>query len=198
MGEAALAETFPDTLEAFDDWHARQAGRWEFVDGRPRLMAPASRRHTIIKSNCHGALRNALRASGCRAYVDGLQIRTDTLSAIPDLVVECGPPPSDMVSPVSDAPVVIVEVLSPSSEDGDTGRKWRSYRQIPSLQHYLVVSQSIRQVEIHSRTGPYSWDERYLQDGTVALPAIGAVLALDDIYADTGAGLEPETAAAEE
>lgn len=195
MGEAALADILPRTVDEFDDWHARQPERWEFVDGRPRLMAPASLRHTIVKGNAFAALRAALKGSKCRAYVDGVQIRTDTISAIPDVAVSCTQV-DDLNSPEVQYPVVIIEVLSPSSEDDDIGRKWRSYRQIPSLQHYLVVSQSVRQVEIHSRTGPFSWDERYVHDGVIALTAIGATLDLDELYADTGVGAEPEQPAA--
>ena len=51
MAEAARREDWPRTIEEFEAWHARQPERWEFIDGQPRLMAPASMKHTIIKSN---------------------------------------------------------------------------------------------------------------------------------------------------
>ncbi len=186
MADSALAESLPRTVEAFDAWHARRPERWEFVGGRPRMMAPASRRHTIIKGNVYRAIESGLGDRGCRAYVDGLQVRTDAISAIPDVVVECGP--ADLDSPVADRPVVIVVILSPSSEEDDTGRKWRAYRQIAGLQHYLVVSQTARLVEIHSRTGPFSWDERFPTEGAIDLPAIGVTLSFDELYRDTGIG----------
>ena len=51
MAEAARREDWPRTIEEFEAWHARQPERWEFIDGQPRLMAPASMKHSIIKSN---------------------------------------------------------------------------------------------------------------------------------------------------
>ena len=60
MAKAAPIEDWPRTVAAFEEWHALQPERWEFVSGRPRLMAPASIRHSIIKANVGFALRHAL------------------------------------------------------------------------------------------------------------------------------------------
>ena len=59
MAEAARREDWPRTIEEFESWHARQPERWEFIDGHPRLMAPASMKHTIIKANAFAGLYNA-------------------------------------------------------------------------------------------------------------------------------------------
>ena len=85
----------------------------------------------------------------CTALVDGPQIVTDEISAIPDVVVTCAP--IDLTTPVVALPVIIVEVMSPASEADDTGRKWLSYQKIPSLRHYLVLAQDRCLVQIHSR-----------------------------------------------
>ena len=129
MARAALEEDWPRTVAEFEAWHARQPERWEFVDGRPRLMAPASMTHSIIKRNVFRALDRALADSGCEVLVDGPQILTDEISAIPDVVVTCAP--IDLSTPAVAEPTIIVEVMSPSSEADDTLRKWFSYRQDP-------------------------------------------------------------------
>jgi hypothetical protein len=118
-------------VAAFEAWHAGQPDRWEFIGGQPRLMAPASMQHTIIKNNAGFAFRQALADQECTALVDGAQILTDDISAIPDVVVTCAP--IDLETPAIAEPVIIIEVMSPSSVDDDTGRKWLSYRKIASL-----------------------------------------------------------------
>lgn len=87
MSEMARREERPRTVEEFEAWHARQPERWEFVDGGPRMMAPASMNHSIIKRNVTVALHAALAPRGCEVLVDGPQILTEEISAIPDAVV---------------------------------------------------------------------------------------------------------------
>jgi Uma2 family endonuclease len=89
MAEAARQEDWPRTVEEFEIWHARQPERWEFIRGQPRMMAPASIKHSIIKRNVTVALHAALASGGCEALVDGPQILTDEISAIPEVVVTC-------------------------------------------------------------------------------------------------------------
>jgi Putative restriction endonuclease len=73
------------------------------------MMAPASIKHSIIKRNVTVALHAALAPRGCEALVDGPQIPTDEISAIPDVVVTCAP--LDLTTPVIAEPVIIVEVI---------------------------------------------------------------------------------------
>jgi Uma2 family endonuclease len=101
-----------------------------------------------------------------RAHVDGPQILTGEISAIPDVVVSCGP--IDHSTPVIAEPALIAEVMSPSSEGDDTTRKWFAYRKIPSLRHYLVLSQEQREVQVHSRAGDL-WHERFVAEGALEL-----------------------------
>jgi Uma2 family endonuclease len=182
MAEAARRDNWPRTVEEFEAWHARQPERWEFIDGQPRLMAPASMKHSIIKNNVGFALRQAMADLGCSALIDGPQILTDEISAIPDVVVTCSP--LDLSTPVIAAPVIIVEVMSPSSEADDAGRKWFSYRKIPSLKHYLVVSQDERVVQVHSRSGDL-WRERFVSSGAIDLGDPAVRVEVDAIYAAT-------------
>ncbi len=182
MAEAARRDDWPRTVAEFEAWHARQPERWEFIAGRPRLMAPGSLNHTIIKRNVFRAFDRALAERGCEVLPDGAQILTEDISAIPDVVVTCAP--LDHSTPVIAEPVIIVEVMSPSSEADDTGRKWLSYQRIASLRHYLVLSQDRRLVQVHSRAGDL-WRERFVSAGAVELDGPPAVLEIDALYAST-------------
>ncbi|MGH6913666.1 MAG: Uma2 family endonuclease [Geminicoccales bacterium] len=139
----------PRTLEQFRAWHERQPEVWEFIDGTPRLMAPGSKAHTLIKGNVHAALMHALRGTGCRPLVDGAIAEVDGSSLIPDIVVTCSP--LDFSTPRVDDPVVIIEITSSSSENDDIGRKLALYLKIPSLRHHIVVRQDARQIVHHQR-----------------------------------------------
>jgi Uma2 family endonuclease len=182
MAETARHQDWPRTVEEFEVWHARQPERWEFIRGEPRLMVPASMRHSIIKRNVGFALQAALGSRGCEALVDGPQILTEDISAIPDVVVTCSP--IDHSTPVIAEPAIIVEVMSPSSEANDTGLRWLAYRKIPSLQHYLVLSQDQRLVQVHSRAGDV-WRERFVSAGVLELDRPSLRLEIDALYAAT-------------
>jgi Uma2 family endonuclease len=140
---------WPTTLDDFRAWHERQPEVWEFINGVPKLMAPGSLAHTVIKSNAGRLLGNALDQTGCRALVDGAIVEVDGSSLIPDVVVTCSP--LDFTTPRIDQPILVVEVLSPSNQGDDTGRKLALYLKIPSLRHYLVIEQERRQIVHHER-----------------------------------------------
>jgi Uma2 family endonuclease len=182
VSEAAREEDWPRTVEEFQAWHARQPERWEFIEGQPRLMAPASMTHSIIKRNVLRALDRSLEGSGCEALVDGPQILTDDISAIPDAVVSCAP--LDLSTPVIAQPSMIVEVMSPTSELDDTGRKWLAYRKIPSLRHYLVLAQDQRLVHVHTRAGDV-WRERFVSEGVLELDDPAVRLDVAALYTGT-------------
>ena len=182
MARAAPQEDWPRSIAEFQAWHARQPERWEFIDGWPRLMAPASMRHSLIKRNVFRALDGVLADGPCEVLVDGPQILTDEISAIPDVVVTCTT--LELTTPVVAEPVIIVEVMSPASEADDTGRKWLSYQKIPSLKHYLVLSQDRRLAQIHSREGEL-WRERFVSAGTIDLEEPHLRLDLAALYAQT-------------
>ena len=107
---------------------------------------------------------------------------TGEISAIPDVVVTCTA--LDLKTPVIALPVIIVEVMSPASEADDTGRKWLSYQKIPSLRHYLVLSQDRCLVQIHSRAGDL-WRERFVSAGTIELDEPQLRLEVAALYAQT-------------
>jgi Uma2 family endonuclease len=103
----------------------------------------------LIKSNVGCALGTALCGTTCHVLISGAIVEVHGSSLIPDLVVTCDP--IDFSTPRLDEPIIIVEILSPSNERDDTGRKLALYLEIPSLRHYLMIHQDRRQIVHHER-----------------------------------------------
>ena len=129
--------------------------RYELVAGQVVAMAPERAGHNEGKGNVYIALRQAIRAAGlpCRACTDGMAVRVDADTVYePDAMVRCGQRLDDDVVEITD-PVVVVEVISPSTHKVDTTQKLADYFRIPSVQHYLIVNSSRRSV-VHHRRDP--------------------------------------------
>ena len=175
----------PWTVDDFLEWEAQQPERYEFVDGMIVGMVGGSVAHATIRDNVTAALRGRLRGSGCRALSREVKVTAGANVHYPDVMVMRSPvePSADQVRD----PVVIVEVLSRTTGDQDRSAKWIGYRELPSLQHYVLINQSRRFAEVYSRDGA-GWSLALhappLQ--TVPLPTIGVELELDEIYADSG------------
>ena len=128
--------------------------RSEYVNGKIIAMSGASRAHNLITSNISGELRNLLKGSECETYANEMRVSTpSTLSYFyPDVVVVCEEPRfEDDVFDILLNPIILVEVLSPSTEVYDRGEKFRHYRQLSSLQEYILVAQDKICVERFSR-----------------------------------------------
>src|SRR5918995_949871 len=137
----------PWTVDDFLAWERRQAERYEFVGGVIRMMVGGSNTHTIIKDNVVMALRAHLRGQPCRALGEGPKVVTATATMYPDAIVVCGT--IDLAEDQVRAPTVVIEVLSRSTEDHDRGVKWVAYRDLVSLQHYLLIAEDERRVEVY-------------------------------------------------
>ncbi len=144
----------PMTVEAFLPWAEGNKGRWELHDRVPVMMPLELSLHAETKAEAYVALREAIRLKGLpwRVYPDGMAIRIDARATYePDASVVCGP----RVSPDAieiDNPVILVEVLSPSTAAIDHGPKLSGYFSIPSVQHYLILD-SDRRIVIHHKRG---------------------------------------------
>jgi Uma2 family endonuclease len=179
------ASPHPWTVEDFLAFEAEEPERYEFVDGIIRMMTGGSAAHSAIKTNVTNALNAALREGSCRAYVDDLKVVTAAAVMYPDVVVTCRPlaPDDDRVPD----PTVVVEVLSPTTERHDRIAKWREYQRIGSLQHFVLVEQAERRVEVYSRTET-GWALASVEppEDTVTLQSIRASLSLEAIYEGSG------------
>ena len=129
------------SVDEFINWAIDQPGRYELINGVPLAMAPEWAIHARIKANVWSALRDAISNAGlnCEAFPDGMTVRVSEDTAYePDALVHCGEPLDDN-SVEASTPVIVVEVVSPSSTKGDTNAKLDGYFRIQSVQHYLVV-----------------------------------------------------------
>ena len=160
--------------------------RWELLDGEVVLMAPQSERHQGVVGNILAKCRTLARKSGCRAYpgLGVLNDRIDDYAPIPDVVVRCGPLVSGGY--ITD-PVLVAEILSPSTAANDRGRKLEFYLTIDSLKTILLVYPNERRVEHWSRSGN-GWVDGITQGttGDVPLAALDGQMTLDEVYADLG------------
>ncbi len=137
------ALTKPKRIEvaAFLEWAASQdAGRYELVDGEVVAMSPERSRHVDMKMHAWEMLRNAVRDAGLPCFVkgDGMSVTIDEHnSRQPDVSIQCSA--VDPEAMVLDEPLLVVEVVSPSSGRSDTGTKVAEYFRIPSIRHYLII-----------------------------------------------------------
>ena len=155
----------------------------EYVGGMTFALAGASDRHNRIALNIASRLLAAGRGSPCRVYVSDMRLQVDEVFYYPDVMVTCEPPASDNPSS-RDNPCLLVEVLSPSTEATDRREKLMVYRQIPSVEAYLVVDQELRRVERHFRDENGLWHRADLAEkGTFPVPCpSGTELTLAEIY----------------
>lgn len=183
------------TLDDFLAWENDQPDRNEFIAGRVYAMVGASLQHNTISLNIAATLRERLRGSPCRAFMEGARVVTDDASFYPDVFVACG---QRLDTTESSAPEVIVEVLSPSTMTYDRGTKWFAYQGIASLRHYVMVWQTEARAEVYTRDGSqWRYETVAGLDATVLLPAIGAALPLAAVYEDAPPAPEDPEAEAE-
>jgi Uma2 family endonuclease len=168
----------------FVAWAERQpGGRYELVHGFPVAMAPQRAEHAETKALAFLALRAAiLRARvACHAMPDGMSVRADDETVYePDALVYCGPKvPGGTI--FIERPVIVVEVISPSSEAVDTGDKLVGYFRVPSVAHYLIVHPQQRVVTHHVRAAGDLIETRIKADGDLRLDPPGLSLAVGEL-----------------
>lgn len=159
----------------------------EFFRGEIFAMAGGSPRHSLIKTNVTAELRSILRDRACTAYDSDLRVKVEAtgLYTYPDASVFCEPLQfdDDRRDTVTN-PTILVEVLSPSSEAYDRGKKFNHYRRIPSLREYLLVSQDEAKIERYSRNADETWTltDATGMDALLNLPTLGIQLSLREVF----------------
>ncbi len=170
---AALAKPKLVNVSEYLAWAESQPqGRFELHDGVIIAMAPERVGHVHAKRKVANALEDPIKKAGvpCQAFVDGLGVQIDdTTSYIPDALVNCGERlPLDAM--LATAPMIVVEVLSPSTQGHDRIRKLYNYLRVSCIEHYLTIDTEFRRIG-HHRRGP---------DGTIVTAvASGERLMLD-------------------
>jgi Uma2 family endonuclease len=158
----------------------------EFHDGRMFAMSGGSLNHALIATRM-AVLLDRQMPPGCRTCNSDLRIKVVSagLYTYPDCSVICGEPEhfgnqKDVVL----NPLLIVEVLSPSTEGYDRGKRFELYRTIPTFQEYLIVHQDRRHVEHYSKQNDGSWllRDHVGPDGSLAIARLGAQISLAELY----------------
>ena len=156
--------------------------RHEYVDGFVYAQAGASRAHNVITSNIHVALHGPARKAGCQVFQSDMKVRvTPTRYHYPDIVVGCSGGQDDDYTEAE--PCLIVEVLSENTRMADQNFKAERYRELPSLQAYLLVDSRSRSAAMWRRQGN-DWVFEVLED-MISLPCPEVTLNLADLYEGT-------------
>lgn len=180
---APAARVTPDEYLTFE---RASPERHEYVDGEIRAMTGASRRHALIVGALGSSLHNQLRGRPSETFITCMRMRVPGGYVYPDVVVtRDGSEVEDSHCDTLLNPTLVVEVMSPSTEDYDQTRKWDMYRRIPSLQDYFLVAQDEPRVARYSRYGNeglWLFGETAGLDAEVVVESVGCAIRLADVY----------------
>lgn len=176
------------TSEEYFALEAHSEIRYEYFDGEIFAMAGGTKFHNLITQNVTLALRASLRGKGCQVFMEDvrLAVQDNFHYTYPDVVVSCDP--ADRRDPyLVRQPVLIIEVLSPSTAEYDRSRKFNQYKKIDSLRHYILVSQTAWVLEWFRRDEAGQWIHAVFSDpaDVLEIPSLNLRLPLADVYDDT-------------
>ena len=151
-----LLENRFKTVAEFLDWEATQPEKQEFYNGEVFAMTGARRTHNIVAINLGTLLKTFLRTSKCRAFMTDMRIQAAENVFYPDILVTCYP--DDLKADlVMRNPRVIIEILSPNTAAYDRGEKFAAYRQIESLQEYVLIDPDTQHIDVYRRMPENDW-----------------------------------------
>jgi Uma2 family endonuclease len=176
----------PMTVTDYLAWAETQSEyrRTELINGRIVAMTPERVEHVEIKFAVALSLKVAISRAKvpCHALGDGLTVRIDEHTAYePDALVYCGErlPRGSMIVP---DPVIIVEVLSPTTAHTDTSAKLIGYFKVPSVAHYLVLDPDARTVTHYTRASDGGPQAHIANEGSLRLDLPGIEIAVGDLF----------------
>jgi len=187
----ATAATLPRLLtpEEYLEIEERAEYKSEYWRGYVYAMSGASFPHVQLSSSVIAELSGQLRPRNCQALTSDIKIWVPEENAFfyPDASALCGKPRfRGKRNDTIENPVVIVEILSDSTERYDRGRKFRAYRTIPELRHYVLIAQDEPQVEVYTRQQGEEWVLHAFRglESVARLPLLDASLPLAALYRD--------------
>lgn len=164
--------------------------RSEYRTGEIVAMSGASRRHNLVVVNVVVSLHQQLRKRSCEVFTTDMRVKVSAagLYAYPDIVVACGEIQfDDDQKDTLTNPILIIEVLSQSTEAYDRGMKFEQYRKLESLREYALIAQDKPHVEVFTRQENGQWllSEAEGMQASIELHSIGCRLLLSDVYEKT-------------
>ncbi|MDQ3712256.1 MAG: Uma2 family endonuclease [Acidobacteriota bacterium] len=158
--------------------------KYEYIYGEVYAMAGTSDKHNQIALNIASELNNHLRDSPCQPFIGDIKVRVNPeVYYYPDVLVSCEDNPENPY--FRNKPVLIIEVLSPSTQEIDRREKLLFYQQMPSVQEYAVIEQQKMLVEIHRRQPDGRWITYYFNEGAdeeVEFQSVEMTMTLGEIY----------------
>jgi Uma2 family endonuclease len=178
-GGMGMTQRKPMTVEEFLEWERRQELRYEFDGFQAVAMTGGTANHAVIADNLMDGLRQRLKLP-CRAFRSDLKVLVNGRVRYPDAVVTCSPVPG--TADTVPNPVVVFEVLSPSTASVDRVTKNTEYESTSSIQRYVMLEQNQIAATVFYRDGG-RWIGTILRDTAVlAMPEIGVELQLPNLY----------------
>lgn len=158
--------------------------RYEYIDGIVTMLAGGTTNHSRISINVVSLLQAALRGSSCEVFNSDLRVSiSSTRYVLPDASVSCDPRDLEGENDIIYSPRVIVEVLSPSTEATDRGKKFRYYQSCLSIQEYVLISTQEQAVDVYQRASNNLWTLHPFEPGDeVELKSINASIPLEALY----------------
>jgi Uma2 family endonuclease len=186
MGEPARALEVAEYLRLDEE----SEGRHEYLNGVVVAMAGASPRHNVIVTNVAALLRDRLRETPCVVLGSDQRVRIElTRSYVyPDVSVACGDARFTDERPASlENPRLVIEVLSPSTEEHDRGVKLAHYRRLASIAEIVLIETNARRAEVYRRLDDGRWLITDIEAGVIELASLSCELPLDEVYAKVSA-----------
>jgi Uma2 family endonuclease len=172
------------SIEAYLDLDRRSSEtRYEYIDGYVRMLAGGTPDHAKIAANVIGVLYGILEGSSCSVYTSDVRVcLAETRYVYPDVSVSCDARDQEQEEMIQ-YPCLIVEVLSPSTEAYDRGRKLAFYRQCPSIREYVLVDSQRQTVEVFRREKNTFWTyHAFGPEDDVELASLGVRFPLVKLY----------------
>lgn len=178
------------TPAEYAEFEAQSAERHEYLNGEVIAMAGGTEVHSLISSNAIRKLGNALERRPCRVYEGNMRVKIEAtgLETYPDVSVVCGPSKFEDLRRLSLLnPLLIIEVLSESTEMYDRGKKFWHYRHLASLKEYVLITPTEPLVEVFRRMPDDTWLLTTYEglDAQITLESLQITLPLADFYAKT-------------
>jgi Uma2 family endonuclease len=180
------------SIEQYLDWEPLQEYRYEYVNGEVFAMTGGTIPHNDIALNFYRALYPHLRSRGCRTNVADVKVQVNINSPYyyPDVVISCDPRDLNARKFIQ-YPKIIVEVLSPGTEAKDRGEKFTFYRNMPSLQEYILVESEKIGVESYRRGEDRMWVySPYTVGEDITIESVDFSFGIDLIYEGVNFGIE--------
>ncbi len=179
------------TLEEYFALEKVGDARYEYGDGEIFCMSGGSKEHYRLASNVHALLRRPIEKKNCEAFTEGSPIKTPKLPPYryPDASLVCGESRFESVSGIDVLvnPLLIVEILSPTTEAADREEKRLAYQAIESLQEYLLIAQDKVEVTIYVRRGDL-WFRDIITDlsASLQLASLAHTITIAELYRGVG------------